>query len=284
MDSYSIDLIVLLVVFVICMTFRLKNYWKKKAETAFFVVGQHGRTKEERIWGYRNSLLAGNLKAEKFFVFADIENFMNEKPMKPFFIDNGLNQKIPCVFVDYYIPSRYSEFISTEQRNFQRLVYSFKDGKETCSRMLKEAIALLNLQDETMVLFMPCSSKEKYNKRFTRLCKALSYVEGLNPQLYSIRFIDSRESKHLARNREELEASTNIVVNSDIIGKKAILIDDVITTGSSLREHIQELNMFGVEVVGAVCLAKTIQFPQSSSSIMRRARKEEPGRFRAKYL
>lgn len=59
------------------------------------------------------------------------------------------------------------------------------------------------------------------------------------------------------RDRDNITASSNIVVNSDIIGKKAILVDDVITTGKSLREHIKELAMFNVEIVGAVFLAKS---------------------------
>lgn len=52
---------------------KIKTYWRNKAANAFFVVGQHAKTKEERIWGYRNSLLAGNETAEKFYVIANIE-------------------------------------------------------------------------------------------------------------------------------------------------------------------------------------------------------------------
>lgn len=264
---------------------KIKTYWRNKAANAFFVVGQHAKTKEERIWGYRNSLLAGNEKAEKFYVIANIENFMQEKPLKPFLISSGIaHHKIPCVFVDYYIPARYSDFSSWEQRKFMQVVYSFKDGKETCSKQFKDAISRLELKEDVLVLFMPCSSKEKYMARFARLAKALSFVDGLNPQLFSVTYLNERDSKHLSIDRDSITANSNIVVNSDIIGKKAILVDDVITTGNSLREHIEELQMFNVEIVGAVFLAKTMQYPSSLSSIKREARKEEPNWFRHKYL
>lgn len=210
---------------------------------------------------------------------------MQEKPLTPFLISNGIaHHKIPCVFVDYYIPSRYSDFSSWEQRKFTQAVYSFKDGKDTCSGQFKDAISRLGLKEDVLVLFMPCSSKEKYMARFARLAKALSFVDGLSPQLFSVTYLNERDSKHLSLDRDSIAASSNIVVNSDIIGKKAILVDDVITTGNSLQEHIEELRMFNVEIVGAVFLAKTIQYPSSLSSIKRKARKEEPNWFRNKYL
>lgn len=284
-DEWVLSIAFPAIVFIISYMVKIKNYWKNKAANAFFAVGQHAKTKEERIWGYRNSLLAGNEKAEKFYVVANIENFMQEKPLKPFLVSNGIaHHKIPCVFVDYYIPSRYLDFSSREQRKFTEVVYSFKDGKDTCHRQFKEAISRLELNEDVLALFMPCSSKEKYMARFARLAKALSFVDGLDPQLLSVTYLNERESKHLSRDRDGIVASSNIVVNSDIIGKKAILVDDVITTGNSLQEHIKELRMFNVEIVGAVFLAKTVQYPSSLSSIKRKARKEEPNWFRDKYL
>ena len=284
-DELILSIVFPAILFIISFMGMIKTDWRNKAANAFFVVGQHAKTKEERIWGYRNSLLASNEKAEKFYVIANIENFMQEKPLTPFLISNGVaHHKIPCIFVDYYIPSRYSDFSSWQQRKFTQAVYSFKDGKDTCSGQFKDAISRLELKEDVLVLFMPCSSKGKYMARFARLAKALSFVDGLNPQLFSVTYLNERDSKHLSTDRDNITASSNIVVNSDIIGKKAILVDDVITTGKSLREHIKELAMFNVEIVGAVFLAKTIQYPSSLSSIKRKARKEEPNWFRDKYL
>lgn len=81
--------------------------WKRKASSAFFIVGQRGRTDEEREWGYGNSFLAGNAKAEKYYFYSAIKKFMPEKPLEPFTVKTKYG-KIPCIFYDYYIPKRAS--------------------------------------------------------------------------------------------------------------------------------------------------------------------------------
>lgn len=52
----------LIIWIVLLVFFYLMNRistWKKRAATAFLVVGQRATTKEERKWGYRNALRAG---------------------------------------------------------------------------------------------------------------------------------------------------------------------------------------------------------------------------------
>lgn len=82
------------------------NTWKKRAAAAFLVVGQRAITKEERKWGYRNALRAGEKKAERFYVYSALEDFMDEKPMVPFKMKLSNGKKIPAIFIDYYIPKR----------------------------------------------------------------------------------------------------------------------------------------------------------------------------------
>ena len=74
------------------------NRWKKRARHAYMVIGQHGQSNEEREWGYRNALLAGEQKAEKFYLCAALEKFMEEKPLTPYPFDDGLGGTIPFVF------------------------------------------------------------------------------------------------------------------------------------------------------------------------------------------
>ena len=103
-DELILSIVFPTILFIISFMGKIKTYWRNKAANALFVVGQHAKTKEERIWGYRNSLLAGNEKADFFYVIANIENFMKEKPFTSFFINDDIsNHKIPCVFVDYYM-------------------------------------------------------------------------------------------------------------------------------------------------------------------------------------
>ena len=61
----------LIIWIVLLVFFYLMNRistWKKRAATAFLVVGQRATTKEERKWGYRNALRAGEQKAERLYI------------------------------------------------------------------------------------------------------------------------------------------------------------------------------------------------------------------------
>ena len=213
-------------------------------------------------WGYRNALRAGEKKAERFYVYSALEDFMDEKPMVPFKMKLSNGKKIPAIFIDYYIPKKDWNFITEEQRKFVQMVYDFKDGRVSCSRLFKEALAKLDLPDSVSVVFMPCSNQSKYLTRFSRLNNALSYEEKLHPMLYSLTYLEARESKHNIKDRDKVNADSNIIINADIVGKKVVIIDDVITTGSSIKEHAEELGKYGVEVVGVVCLAKTVKYPE----------------------
>ena len=93
---------------------------------------------------------------------------------------------------------------------------------------------------------------------------ALSYEEKLNPMLYSLTYLEARESKYNIKDRDKVNADSNVIISADIVGKKVVIIDDVITTGSSIKEHAEELGKYGVEVIGIVCLAKTVKYPEKA--------------------
>ena len=57
-----------------------------------------------------------------------------------------------------------------------------------------------------------------------------------------------------------------------------VLIDDVCTTGDSIRTHISELQAYGVRVVGVVCLGRTVRIP-SHDKIMEQAKKDSKQKF-----
>ena len=131
----------LIIWIVLLVFFYLMNRistWKKRAATAFLVVGQRATTKEERKWGYRNALRAGEQKAERFYVYSALEDFMDEKPMMPFKMKLSNGKKIPAIFIDYYIPKRDWNFITEEQRKFVQMVYDFKDGRCLAAVYLKK--------------------------------------------------------------------------------------------------------------------------------------------------
>lgn len=164
------------------------------------------------------------------------------------------------MFYDYYVPKRDQQFITLDKLQFCRKVFDFKDGIHSSANQFKEAIYRLHPKGEVTVIFMPCHTKEDYLRRYSYLSNSLQFVENLNPKLYAVKYMNDRPGKHTSHTGTTTSHS-NISISADIIGKNVIIIDDVITTGSSLKEFAQELHTFGVNVVGAVFLAKTIKYP-----------------------
>lgn len=250
------------------------NRWKKRARHAYMVIGQHGQSNEEREWGYRNALLAGEQKAEKFYLCAALEKFMEEKPLTPYPFDDGLGGTIPFVFYDYYLPMKIRNFGTDEQKELSWVVNEFKDDRVDASGYFLTAIAKLGLSGTLTILFMPCSNERNYYIRFRALAKEFGRYKELDPELYSMTYISVRKSKHRSSNRNEISVDANIVVDANVVGRQnCVLIDDVCTTGDSIRTHIAELRNYGVRVVGVVCLGRTARIP-AKEQIMKQAEKD----------
>lgn len=248
--------------------------WKEKATHAYMIIGQRGDSIEECEWGYRNALLAGEQKAMQFYACAAMRKFMEEQPMTPNPFDNGLGETIPFVFYDYYLSMRIRNFGTEEQRDLSWLVNEFKEGKRDASDYYLAAIAKLGLSGKLTILFMPCSSERNYYLRFYALAKQLGRYRELEPEMYSMTYIAHRKSKHKSMDRNQISVTSNIVVDANVVGKRnCVLVDDVCTTGDSIRTHIAELQAYGVRVVGVVCLGRTARIP-SRDKIMEQAKKD----------
>lgn len=107
-------------------------------------------------------------------------------------------KKIPCVFTDYYFPSRYNSYLSEAQKQFCQSVLDFKDGKHDGIRFLVAGIEKLKPKPGTVVMFMPCSTQRKYWKRFKTMA---DYLHDEYPELVCgisyVRYTGDRESLHL---------------------------------------------------------------------------------------
>lgn len=77
----------------------------------------------------------------------------------------------------------------------------------------------------------------------------------------------SATSEAVRRNRSSIDSVSNIVVSPSIYGKECILVDDVCTSGASIRDHVQELRRYGVKVTGVVCLGRTLEYHEGSRII-----------------
>ncbi len=261
--------------FLVCRIFYWwGKRWKEKARHAYMIIGQHGDSEEEREWGYRNALLAGEQKALMFYACAAMTKFMDVKPLTPTPFDDGLGTTIPFIFYDYYLPMRVRNFGTEEQQELSWLVNEFKEGRKDATAHYLTAIAKLGISGNLTILFMPCSNERNYYLRFRHLAKRLAMYKELHPELYGMTYIARRKSKHKNVARSQISVSSNIVIDANVVGKQnCILLDDVCTTGNSIRTHIAELRNYGVRVVGVVCLGQTVLIP-SHDKIMEQARKD----------
>lgn len=253
--------------------------WQKEAATAYFIIGQKATSSEEREWAYRKALKYGHKKAKLFYIYAAADTFSGRKPLTPFTITT-YNGHTTAIFYDYYIRSKHLPYGSDSQQEITRRVLELKDGLNPSSDLYAEALRTLETNfnenwktpQSPTIIFMPCSSEQAYYSRFSALARSLSKRYNYNTDINAIQYINSRNSKHRNTNHHPIESASNIVISPKIIGKEVIIIDDVITTGSSLQQFTEELHTYGVTIKAAVFLAHTARLP-SLKELQRQIRK-----------
>ena len=231
------------------------KYWRRKAAWALLLYGKNAQWREQREYAARLALLAGNKEAALLYALSCPEKFDKELPLVPFYRND-----IKCVFADYYFPKRYHGWITEDQWNFTRVVYHFKEGKDCCGQHFARGFRILHPACELTVMFMPCSTEERYRERFASLSCFLLKFKGVCSGLDYILFTSDRGCKHLAQKRDE---GSNYIVSGDVKGKKVIICDDLLTTGHSLLTYAESLREAGAEVVGGIFLAKTFMVPSA---------------------
>ena len=253
--------------------------WKKEAATAYFIIGQKATTSDEREWAYCKAFKYGHPKAKLFYIYAAANTFSGRKPSTPFTIATHKGNTT-AIFYDYYIRVKHLPYASNIQQEITQRVLELKDGLNPSSDLYSEALKILEAHfnenwkhpQAPTIIFMPCSSEQAYYNRFSALARSLSKRYNYNTDIDAIQYTDSRSSKHRSHNRDAIESSSNIVISPKIIGKEVIIIDDVITTGTSLQQFTKELHTYGVTIKAAVFLAQTAKYP-TDKELYRHTRK-----------
>ena len=235
----------------------LVRYFGRKLGEAYCAAAQYVPTLELRREFSRKAVLAGKKEARKIFPITVARFAAAHQPLKVF-----KRKKIPCVFTDYYFPSRCNPYLSEEQKQFCQSVLDFKDGKYDGIRFLVAGIEKLKPKPGTIVMFMPCSTQRKYWKRFKTMA---DYLHDEYPELVCgisyVRYTGDRESLHLQKGRENVELEKNYFFKEDLTGKEVIVVDDILTTGKSLQDFRKEVEADGGKVVGAIFAAETFKMP-----------------------
>ncbi len=235
------------------------RYWRKKAGWALLMYGRNALWREQREYGAKQALIAGNKDAALLYALSCPEKFDKELPLIPFY-----RNKIKCVFADYYFPKRYHGWIAEEQWHFTQLVYQFKEGRDNCAQYFAQVFRTLHPACDLTIMFMPCSSEERYRERFSSLNRFFLSFTGVCSGFNFIIFTSDRECKHLASKRSDVDEMSNYVISDAVKGRKVVIVDDLLTTGHSLFTYAEYLKNSGAEVIGAIFLAKTFLVPSIS--------------------
>lgn len=159
-----------------------------------------------------------------------------------------------------YVPKRFMATI--EQDIDRKTVYSFKDGY--CSENLKEKIVdrikmLMNScpGGSWEVCFIPASSHSKTVNRYTKLMQYISNRLGVECSIDVISKEHDEEAGHISGKKANPAEDFKIERNK-VVGKKIILIDDVITRGRTFCCTADKLIECGASNVLGLFVAKTI--------------------------
>ena len=249
MERLIIPLVILILVLV--------RYFGRRLGEAYCAAANYAPTLELRREFSRKAVLAGNREARKIFPITIARIVADHQPLKVF-----KRKKIPCIFTDYYFPSRYNPYLSEAQKQFCQSILDFKDGKHDGIRFLVAGIEGLKPKPGTVVMFMPCSTQRKYWKRFKAMA---DYVHDEYPELVCgisyVRYTGERERLHLQKGRENVELEKNYFFKEDLAGKEVLVVDDILTTGKSLQDFRKEVEADGGKVVGAIFAAETFKMP-----------------------
>lgn len=103
---------------------------------------------------------------------------------------------------------------------------------------------------------IPCS-RAGYRRRGYDPIRVITGRAGLRVRRDLVRRRGRSAQKRLGILERSRNATGSLVSRRDLRGRRLLLVDDVVTTGATLREARRALVAAGAEVVGAVVLAST---------------------------
>jgi predicted amidophosphoribosyltransferase len=141
----------------------------------------------------------------------------------------------------------------------KRLVHRFKyEGHSALGRQMGQALARNITLPADVDVIVPVPLHKKSDRPYNQ---ALELARGIS-EIWEIpvgnvlqwAMEGKRQVEKTARERKELPLNALVFSGSpgDLCGKKALLVDDVSTTGTTLKRSAEVLHRTGVKVPGAV--------------------------------
>lgn len=157
-----------------------------------------------------------------------------------------------------YLPKRYEA--TQEQEQNRQICYNFKDGylSETVKNAFLDKIREITGNNTTgwLICFIPASTSAKTERRFSKLADAIR-SEGYDVELRTVYNKYDTEAGHISgKSSNPIEA---FGFNAESVkGKNIILIDDIITRGTTFNQAANKISSLGALSVCGLFLARTI--------------------------
>lgn len=165
-----------------------------------------------------------------------------------------------------------SEFDTKERQ----ILHAFKEnGQTSLVGFLAKPLTSLLLQlaegiDHPLLVPVPSSKVNYKNRGFMptlllarRVCRASGQVCRVADFLSFERKV--ADQSHLDSSSRRTNLAGSMVADSRVAGRKVILFDDIVTTGSTILEADRAVTLAGGKVVGFFAFAETILKTQSKS-------------------
>lgn len=162
-----------------------------------------------------------------------------------------------------YLPTKYE----ANQREWavRRFVWNFKDGKQSldAAKLVAQRLVKQFGSECGNLTFVcvPASSGDKNEARYHAFSDEVCRLTGCKNAFSAIGIDGSRLAIHEHHNQKRLTDTQVISFDTDFFkGQRCIVFDDIITRGHSYAKFACKLESFGATVVGALFLARTINF------------------------
>lgn len=148
----------------------------------------------------------------------------------------------------------------------QRLLYELKyNSNLSLGNFLGELMAidfLAQLKDIDVIIPVPLHPKKLYQRGYNQsdlLCEGINHILGkqINTlNLVRVKYTETQTKKNKQERIENMNNAFTVKRPNQFSHKHLLLVDDVITTGSTLIECIKELKLVKGIRVKVLCLAK----------------------------
>jgi competence protein ComFC len=152
-----------------------------------------------------------------------------------------------------YLDQNISIFLYNDFLKEVMAKYKFR-GDYVLSRVFAEYIKV-KLPKADLYVPIPLSSERLYERGFNQ-AEAIIKESGLQPSLVLTRVHSEKQSKKKRSERIHLPQVFQVNEKLNLEGKRIVLIDDIYTTGSTLRHAAKLLKGAGAEYISSLTVAR----------------------------